>query len=77
MEMEILRKAMDEAFFARCVWQKEDIECLNGVELLDEDGVYELMNRATGSLEDAMTVTGWEVLQMCADELLRERGLLE
>jgi hypothetical protein len=72
---ETLQAAMDEKFFARCVWQEGDLEALDGIEKLDRDQRYTLINRVRSTLEDIMTSTGWEVLQTALDEYLRDLKL--
>lgn len=72
-----LQKAMDESFFARCVWQEEDLNDIDGIEQLPPSLYGDFMYYISSTLEDIMTMTGWEVLNTGLANFLRDRGIAE
>ena len=68
---------MDKAFFARCVWQEDDIDCLDKIALLPKGMREEFMEYASDAVHDAMCDAGWEALELCLDGFLDENNLDE
>lgn len=70
-----LMEEMDQKFFARCVWQEEDLDNVDGIENLPDEMRGTFMDYIARTLEDIMTSTGWDALSDGLSIFLREHGI--
>ena len=75
MKEQELWDAMDERYFARCVWQEEDLDALDGIEKLPAELRGQFMLSIASTLEDIMTSTGWDVLNQGLCNFLRDHDI--
>ena len=75
MKEQELWDAMDERYFARCVWQEEDLDDIEGIEKLPNEMRAEFMAFASRGVESVMTSVGWDALSDSLTEFLSEHGI--
>ena len=75
MKDQELWDAMDERYFARCVWQEEDLDTLDEIGKLPAELRGQFMLSIASTLEDIMTSTGWDVLNYGLCNFLREHNI--
>lgn len=66
---------MDERYFARCVWQEEDLDALDEIAKLPTELRGQFMLSIASTLEDIMTSTGWDVLNQGLCNFLRDHDI--
>jgi len=71
MKDQELWAAMDDHYFARCVWQEEDLDALDEIGKLPAELRGQFMLSIASTLEDIMTSTGWDVLNQGLCDFLR------
>lgn len=66
---------MDERYFARCVWQEEDLDALDEIGKLPYELRGSFIDSIASTLEDIMTSTGWDVLNCGLSDFLRDHNI--
>lgn len=72
---EELQHEMDLMYFARCVWQEEDLDALDEIGKLPDELRGQFVLSIASTLEDIMTSTGWDVLNQGLCNFLRDHDI--